>query len=63
MDPLIIEFNIEADTISMKSVLTTSHDKHFISESNKLLGFTKEYYIRGTHKSEKPVMITPTKFI
>ena len=53
------EFNIEADTISKKSVLTT-HDNYFNSESNKLLGSTNEYYIRGTHKSEKPVMITTT---
>ena len=44
----------------MKSVLTTSHDIHFNSELNKLLGFTNEYYIEGTHKSEKPVMITTT---
>ena len=51
---------IEADTISMKSVLTSSHNIHFNSELNKLLGFTNEYYNEGTHTSEKPVMITTT---
>ena len=44
----------------MKSVLTTPHDKRFNSELNKLLGFTNEYYVRGTHISEEPVMITTT---
>ena len=54
------EFNIEADTISMKSVLTTSNPIYFNSKLNELLGFTMEYYIQGTHISEKPVMITTT---
>ena len=44
----------------MKSVLITSHDTHFNSELNKLLALTNENYIRGTNKSEKPVMITNT---
>ena len=54
------EFNIEADTISMKSVLTTSNPIYFNSKLNELLGFTNTHYIQGTHKSEKPVMITTT---
>ena len=54
------KFNIEADTISMKSVLTTSYSIYFISELNTLLGFTKTDYTAGTHISEKPVMITTT---
>ena len=54
------KLNTEADTISMKSVLTTSNSKLFTSELNKLLGFTNEYYSSGTQKSEKPVMITTT---
>ena len=54
------KFNIEADTISMKSILTTSHPIYFNSELNTLLGFTKTEYTAGTHKSEKPVMITTT---
>ena len=54
------KFNIEADTISMKSVLTTSYSIYFNSELNTLLGFTKTDYTAGTHKSEKPVMITTT---
>ena len=54
------EFNIEADTISMKSVLTTSNPIYFNSELNTLLGFTKTDYTAGTHISEKPVMITTT---
>ena len=54
------ECNIEADTISMKSVLTTSNPIYFNSKLNALLGFTMEYYIQGTHISEKPVMITTT---
>ena len=53
------KFNIEADTISMKSILT-SDPIYFNSESNKLLGFTKTDYPAGTHRSEKPVMITTT---
>ena len=54
------EFNIEADTISMKSVLTTSNPIYFNSKLNELLGFTNTHYIEGTHISEKPVMITTT---
>ena len=55
-----IKFKIEADTISMKSVLTTSNDIHFNSELNILLGFTNTDYSERTYKSEKPVMITTT---
>ena len=54
------EFNIEAETISMKSVLTTSNPIYFNSKLNELLGFTDTIYIEGTHISEKPVMITTT---
>ena len=54
------EFNIEADTISMKSVLTTSNPIYYNSKLNELLGFTDTNYIEGTHISEKPVMITTT---
>ena len=53
-----IEFNIIPDTISMKSVLTTSNPIHFNSELNKVLGFTNKDYPSGTHTSEKPVMIS-----
>ena len=52
--------NIQADAISMKSVLTTSNSIHFNSELNKVLGFTLTDYPSGTHTSEKPVMITTT---
>ena len=55
-----LKFNIEADTISMKSVLTTSYSIYFNSELNTLSGFTKTDYTAGTHISEKPVMITTT---
>ena len=55
------EINIEADTISMKSVLTTSNNLHFNSELNTLLGFTNTDYSEGTHISENPVMITTTE--
>ena len=48
------------DTISMKSVLTTSKPIHFNSRLNILLGFTNKYYPPGTHTSDKPVMITTT---
>ena len=54
------KFNIEADTMSMKSVLTTSYSIYFNSELNTLLGFTNKGYTAGTHISEKPVMITTT---
>ena len=54
------KLNIEADTISMKSVLTTSNPINFNSKLNELLGFTNTHYIQGTHISEKPVMITTT---
>ena len=43
-----LRITIEADTISMKSVLTTSNPIYFNSKLNELLGFTMEYYIRGT---------------
>ena len=57
-----IEIDITADTISMKSILTTTHPINFINNNNfkTLLGFTKKYYPEGIHKSEKPVMITTT---
>ena len=54
-----IEFNIIPDTISMKSVLTTSNPINFYSELNKVLGFTLTDY--PTHTSEKPVMISPSE--
>ena len=47
----------------MKSIFTSSHGILFTSELNKLLGFTNEYYSPGTHKSEKPVMITTTDIV
>ena len=47
-----LKINIEADTISMKSVLATSHCIHFISELKTLLGFTNMGYPAGTHISE-----------
>ena len=53
-----IEFELEADTISMKSFLTTSNPIYFNSELNKLLGFTSKTYSKGTHRPEKLVMIT-----
>ena len=55
-----LKINIKADTKSMKSILTTSYSIYFNSELNTLLGFTKTDYTVGTHKSEKPVMITTT---
>ena len=55
-----LSINIEADTISMKSVLITSNPIYFNSKLNELLGFTDTNYIEGTHISEKPVMITTT---
>ena len=55
-----LKINIKADTISMKSILTTSKPIYFNSELNTLLGFTNKGYSAGTHKSEKPVMITTT---
>ena len=55
-----LKINIKIDTISMKSILTTSYSIYFNSELNTLLGFTKTDYTAGTHKSEKPVMITTT---
>ena len=55
-----LKVNIKADTISMKSFLTASYSFYFNSELNTLLGFTNKGYPAGTHKSEKPVMITTT---
>ena len=52
------KINIQADTISTKSALTTSNPIHFNTEHNKLLGFTLTDYQSGTHTSEKPVMIS-----
>ena len=54
------KIDMQADTISMKSVLTTSNPIHFNSRLNILLGFTNKDYQAGTHTSEKPVMITTT---
>ena len=44
----------------MKSILSSSNHIVFNSELNNLLGFTKTRYSEGTHRSEKPVMITTT---
>ena len=44
----------------MKSILSTSNHIVFNSELNNLSGFTKTRYPKGTHTSEKPVMITTT---
>ena len=54
------KIDIIPDTISMKSVSTTSNSIHFNSRLNILLGFTNKDYPPGTHTSEKPVMITTT---
>ena len=54
------KIDIIHDTISMKSVLTTSNPTHFNSELNKVLGFTNKDYPSGTHTPEKPVMISPS---
>ena len=42
----------------MKSVLTNAKPITFVSELNNLLGFTTKTYSEGTHKSEKPVLIS-----
>ena len=55
------ELNIKADTISMKSVLTTFNNKPFISIRNTLLGFTNTDYSEGTHKSDNPLLIKTTE--
>ena len=55
-----LKINIKAETISMKSILTTSDPIYFNSELNKLLRFTKTDYSSGTHISENPVIITTT---
>ena len=54
------KFDLIPDTISMKSVLTTSNNIQFNSKLNTVLGFTQRDYPPGTHTSEKPVMITTT---
>ena len=54
------KIDIQADTISMKSVLTTSNPIHFNPRLNILLGFTNKDHQEGTHTSEKLVMITTT---
>ena len=54
------KFDLIPDTISMKSVLTTSNNIQFNSNLNTVLGFTHTVYPPGTHTSEKPVMITTT---
>ena len=54
------KIDIIPDTISMKSVLTTSNSIHLISRLNIFLGFLLKDYTPGTHTSEKPVMVTTT---
>ena len=55
-----IKIDITADTISMRSVLTTTHPINFMdkNEFKTLIGFTERHYPEGTHRSEKPIMIT-----
>ena len=53
-----MEINIEADTISLKSVLTTSKPFRFDAELYKLLSFTSKTYPEGTPRFWKPVMIS-----
>ena len=55
---LYIEFNIQADTISMKSILSSPNHIVINSELNTFLGFTKTRYPSGVQTSEKPVMIS-----
>ena len=54
-----VELNIKADTISIKSVLTTSDFIPFNSKVNKLLGLTSKMYPEDTHRSENYFMIRP----
>ena len=61
--PKIHEGAIIPDTISMKSVLTTSNSIHFNSRLNIFLEFTLKDYPSAIHTSEKPVMITTTNKI
>ena len=54
------KIDIIPDTISMKSVLTSSNSLHSNSRVNILLGFINKDYPPGTHTSDKPAMITTT---
>ena len=47
------ELNIQADTISMKSVLTISKMILFHSEYNTLLGFTNTDYSEGINQKKQ----------
>ena len=53
-----VKFTVEADTVTMRSIIKSSNPFYFNSDLNLLLGFTEKNYSSGTHKSEKPVMIT-----
>ena len=52
------KITVEADTVTMRSIIKSSNPFYFNSNLNLLLGFTEKNYLSGTHKSEKPVMIT-----
>ena len=54
----LVNINIEADTIARTLTLSTTYPMIFNSESNERPGFTSKMYSRGSHRSEKPVMIT-----
>ena len=53
-----IKIDITADTISMRSILTTTHPICFNNNFKNLLGFVERDYPEGTHRSEKPIMIS-----
>ena len=44
----------------MRSILTTTHPLNLMDNNNfkTLIGFTATHYPEGTHRSEKPIMIT-----
>ena len=57
---ILMTLNSTVKQISMKSILKTTNPIYFNSELNTLLGFTNKGYPAGTHRSEKPAMITTT---
>ena len=54
-----MEITIVAATVSMKSILNTTHPIVFNSEVNTFLDFTKTHYSKRTHESQKLVEVNP----
>ena len=56
----VVEFSIEVDIKSMKSIINSSNPFYFNSDLNLLFGFIEKEFSQGIYKSEKTIMLLNT---